>query len=189
MSKNRSRLLTSKQFDRMDNQKEILWRVRDIENWVAKIKATPDDMRNTPDVRPNNKGGTFVSKSTNLDRTLKHCEAVRQKYLAGKLDLARSSLDDLQHTVFEINNRITAPLITTGKKMREATKRGVIARQNPKRDEEMAREFLERKESGRSPSALMEDIGKKHGLKRSAAIEATKRGLKKIVRQPSNRTG
>jgi hypothetical protein len=168
-NRNRSRLLTSKQFDRMVRlykHKEILWRVQDIENWVAEIKATPDDIRNTPDLRPDGKGGTFSSDSdpTNLDLTLKHCEAVRQKFLAGKLDLARFSLDDLEHTVLEINNRITAPLIATGKKSRDASKRGVISRQNPARDKQMAREFLERKESDRSHSALMEDIGKNRGF-------------------------
>ena len=53
-----------------------------------------------------------------------------------------------------------------------------------KRNKEMAKEFLRRKQkgSGLSPTALMENIGKdkKYKLKKSAAIEAIKQGLKTL---------
>jgi hypothetical protein len=56
-------------------------------------------------------------------------------------------------------------------------------RQDPDRDLQMAREFVRRRQkSGLSDSALMKDIGRKRKLRRSAAIEAVRRGLKKIVR-------
>jgi hypothetical protein len=49
------------------------------------------------------------------------------------------------------------------------------------RDIQMAREFQKRRSSSsRSDSALKADIGRKHELKRSAAIEAVNRGLKKL---------
>ena len=52
------------------------------------------------------------------------------------------------------------------------------------RDKEMAFEFERQRRVNplrRSDTALMEDIGKRHKLKRRAAIDAVKRGLKEIV--------
>ena len=50
-----------------------------------------------------------------------------------------------------------------------------------KRNVEMAREYLQRKaETAKSASALMEDIGKRYKLGRSAAITAIKSGLKMV---------
>ena len=49
------------------------------------------------------------------------------------------------------------------------------------RDIQMAREYEQRRPTSYlSPTALKIDIGRKHDLKRSAAIDAIDRGLKKL---------
>lgn len=53
------------------------------------------------------------------------------------------------------------------------------------RDVEMAKEFTRRSEGGhKSPTALKADIGKLHGLSRSAAVAAIDRGLKILSGEP-----
>jgi hypothetical protein len=68
-----------------------------------------------------------------------------------------------------------------GAKVRAGAKRGG-RKVDPKRDHMMAQEFRKRRpQSKLSDTALMAKIGTEHGLRRSAAIEAIKRG-RKIVR-------
>lgn len=73
----------------------------------------------------------------------------------------------------------------TGRKVREGAQRG--GRRNPARDLQMAREFNRRRVSGcsLSLSALKAEIGATHGLRRSAAIDAVDRGLRKICASAS----
>ena len=67
--------------------------------------------------------------------------------------------------------------IKIGRKSDEASERGRASRQKPDRDRRMWQEFqAERPGSRLSDSALQKKIGARYGLKRSAAIEAIKRG-------------
>lgn len=74
-----------------------------------------------------------------------------------------------------------------GKKSREASRRGgVEPGATLPRDVEMAREFLSLRLTARaSRTAIMERIGAKRDLGRSASIEAIKRGLQKLSGEPA----
>ena len=101
---------TDDEFDAMVRHSEremIPSRVTAIWFWIKKIKATPEDRRNKPDVRRAKDGGKFISMTTNLDATLQHCDAVMRKFSAGEFELASSSLRDLENRVQQINNRVT----------------------------------------------------------------------------------
>jgi hypothetical protein len=102
---------TDAEFDAMVRRSEreivIPLRVKAIEDWIAKIKATPEDRRNTPDMRRSKGGRTFITTVTDLDATLKHCDAVMQKFRAGEFLLALASLRGLERRVQEINRRVT----------------------------------------------------------------------------------
>jgi hypothetical protein len=68
-----------------------------------------------------------------------------------------------------------------GKKIITAAASGGQARRgkNDVRDREMAEEFQRRaRQSNKSMTALKEEIGKSHGLRRSASVAAIERGLK-----------
>lgn len=79
------------------------------------------------------------------------------------------------------------PFLKTGMKLRAAAKRG-----GPKkgtkadRNVQMAREYQQRLPAARmSETALKEEIGRKHGLRRSSAVTAIEDGLKKLSGRPS----
>ena len=167
---------------RYEREQAIPFRVDSIEKWIRKIKATPDDVRNIPDNRQTKDGRWFLAKITDLDEILKHCATTRQHCTDGKFELALSSLRSLNSRVNEVNSRRTALLIATGKKIRDASKRG--GRKN-QYERQMARDYIqERKTSHLSNSALAEKIGRRYRLKgRSGAIAAVKRSMKKYCPQ------
>jgi hypothetical protein len=92
---------------RSEREMSIPLRVKAIEAWIAKIKATPEDRRNKPDVRRSKGGATFIATTTNLDAALRHCAAVMRIFSAGDFELALSSLRDLESRVQQINSRVT----------------------------------------------------------------------------------
>jgi hypothetical protein len=77
----------------------------------------------------------------------------------------------------ELENRRLAEI---ARKQLDAAARGGRPKQ-PLRDRQMAQEFLKRlPQSKMSKTALKVDIGRKHGLRRRAAIDAVDRGLKSV---------
>jgi hypothetical protein len=94
-------------------------RAAEIRKFIRSIKENPDDIRNTPDVRPAKGGGTYVSKVTDVDDILGHCDRVTRLDEAGKLSLARMSCLDLDARVRAVEKRGRGPQ-RGGKKGAEA---------------------------------------------------------------------
>jgi hypothetical protein len=175
---------TNDEHDKMVRDDErggaILSYLKAAGKWLRKIKKRPGDIRATPDIRPDGRGGTFISRETDPDVALALCARVRRDLEAGEFELAISGRRDLEGRVRAIQARRTDPLIDTGTKCRAAAARG--GRRNPERDLRMAHEFIARGagKNGLSPSALKAEIGDRAGLKRRAAINAVNRGLRQL---------
>jgi hypothetical protein len=159
----------------------IVWRLADIEKWIAAIKQNPSDVRNALDLRPTKNGGTFESRETALDSLLDHVAAVRKLHQAGDWEMAQHSLNALDARVRQVNARVTDPLIASGQRSKAAGRKGGEARAARiiDRDVRMAKVFLSQR--GTKPdSALKEGIARAEGLQRSAGIAAIDRGVAKI---------
>jgi hypothetical protein len=185
--------LSAEEFDDMvrrdEREFEIPMRLRDIEAWVAEIKSRAEDIRNTPDVRPNRRErGTYISKVTDLDTLLASCASIRRTFDSGQFELALSGMRTIEGNVRAINARVTDPLLEIGRKVSAGARRG--GKQDPDRDMRMAREFNARlgRSHGLSPTAIKKQIGKAEGLSDRAAVYAIDRGLKKIMQKPANCT-
>lgn len=88
--------------------------------------------------------------------------------------------------VAEMNFKRWEKVALPGKKARDGAKAGAAekARRVAARDLKMAREYqAEQRRRPQTPSELKVEIGRRHKLKRSAAIEAVDRGLQHFVRQ------
>jgi len=151
--------------------------------WLRKIKKRPGDIRATPDIRPDGRGGTFISKETDPDVALALCERIRRDLEAGEFELAISGRRDLEGRVRAIQARRTDPLIKIGTKCKTSGAAG--GRRNPERDLRMAEAFMSGaggKNGSRSKTARKIAIGAAEGLGRSASIDAVNRGLRRLAK-------
>jgi hypothetical protein len=107
---------------------------------------------------------------------------VRLKMARGDLVGALKVRDGFETDRRFMEQLLNRPYMLTGRKLRDRPNKGGRAPgSTAERDRAMAEEFLRRcQASNKSDTALKEEIGRKAGLKRSAAVAAINRGVKKL---------
>lgn len=124
---------TPEDFDRAVRHHEqndaIPWRLKDIEDWVATVRSTPNDIRNTPDKKRGRDGRPYASGLTDLASIKEHVEAVRSHFEAGDFLLAIGSLRGLESRVAQANARLTAHDLDIAKRVRSGGPKGRAAKE------------------------------------------------------------